>query len=116
MLPFNSFNVARLPEIRFGSGSIRQLPEILACYGGPVLLVTGRSSFRNTIHWASLVEKLAERGIDWEPVTVENEPSPALVDQAVAEYTDKGFKAVAGIGGGSVLDAAKAIAGSAAHR
>ncbi len=111
MRPFNGFNVARLPEIRFGSGSIRQLPEILAGYGGPALLVTGRSSFRKTIHWAALVERLAERAIGWELVTVEDEPSPALVDQAVAQYADRGLKVVAGIGGGSVLDAAKAISG-----
>jgi len=42
---------------------------------------------------------------------VHDEPSPELVDAAVARFRDTGIRVVAGIGGGSVLDAAKAIAG-----
>jgi len=42
---------------------------------------------------------------------VEQEPSPQLVDEAVRKYRDSGIEVVIGIGGGSVLDAAKAIAG-----
>jgi alcohol dehydrogenase len=111
MLPFNAFNVARLPEIRFGTGTIDQLPEVLVAYGRKVLLVTGRGSFINTPHWPALQQALESRGIGWHRVAVADEPSPQLVDDAVAAHRDGGFAVVAGIGGGSVLDAAKAIAG-----
>jgi alcohol dehydrogenase len=42
---------------------------------------------------------------------VSGEPSPQLVDDAVRQYRSGNFDVVLGIGGGSVLDAAKAIAG-----
>lgn len=44
-------------------------------------------------------------------LTVEGEPSPQLVDEAVRTYRHGQFNVVVGIGGGSALDAAKAIAG-----
>jgi alcohol dehydrogenase len=109
--PFGNYSVARLPEIRFGAGRIGELAEVLAGFGNKALLVTGRSSFVATPHWGALQAQLADQGIDWERVEVADEPSPALVDDAVARFADAGIQVVAGIGGGSVLDAAKAIAG-----
>ncbi len=43
------------------------------------------------------------------------EPSPQLVDEVVGRFFDQGIEVVVGIGGGSVLDAAKAIAGLLPH-
>jgi alcohol dehydrogenase len=54
---------------------------------------------------------LREQGFDWEIFKVSGEPSPQLVDEAVAALRGGSFDVVLGIGGGSVLDAAKAIAG-----
>ena len=52
-----------------------------------------------------------DEGCRWETVQVAGEPSPELVDEAVRSWRGTGIEAVIGIGGGSVLDAAKAIAG-----
>lgn len=111
MQAFSNFLVAALPEIRFGAGSVSQSAEVLARFGRKALLVTGRGSFVNTPHWPALLQDLEERGVAWEHTRVEDEPSPALVDDTVARYRNSGIDVVAGIGGGSVLDAAKAIAG-----
>ncbi len=107
----NPFFVASLPEIRFGAGKVSELPHVLARYGRKALLVTGRRSFAETPHWARLLAELDARGVAWEHTRVDGEPSPGLVDQAVARFKGAGIAVVAGIGGGSVLDAAKAIAG-----
>ncbi len=109
--PFRAFQVARLPEIRFGSGVLDELPEILARYGTRILLVTGSRSLQQTPRWQRLGDALQTAGIDWQTVRVEGEPSPELVDQAVHRHRDGTIDVVVGIGGGSVLDAAKAIAG-----
>lgn len=111
MNPYKAFQVARLPEIRFGSGTFDQLPDVLATYGSRLLLVTGRQSLQASPRWPRLLGALGDAGISWWHVTVDGEPSPELVDQAVREHRDKAVDVVAGIGGGSVLDAAKAIAG-----
>lgn len=47
----------------------------------------------------------------YDVVQVAGEPSPELVDKAVAVWRGKGIDVVVGIGGGSVIDAGKAIAG-----
>ena len=111
MNPFKSFQVARLPEIHFGSGSLDELPQILAGYGRNVLLVTGRASLQATPRWPRLIDGLRVAGLQWQQVTIAGEPSPEMVDEAVRRHRDSPIDVVVGIGGGSVLDAAKAIAG-----
>lgn len=106
-----AFTVARLPEIRFGAGRVKETADVLASFGRTALLVTGGRSFTSSPHWVDLQAALAVRGIQWQAMQVEQEPSPALVDEAVCRYRDARIDVVAGIGGGSVLDAAKAIAG-----
>jgi len=105
------FSVARLPRIEFGAGSFRKVPALLAGYGKHVLLVTGGSSFRQTSHWNWLTTELEVQGYAWQEFSVGGEPSPQLVDQVVRDLHGLGIEVVLGIGGGSVLDAAKAIAG-----
>jgi alcohol dehydrogenase len=109
--PFKAFQVARLPEIRFGSGVLDQLPSILSRYGGKVLLVTGRTSLQQTPRWQRLLDALEAADIHWQLARVDGEPSPELVDETVRQYRQSPVDVVAGIGGGSVLDAAKAIGG-----
>ncbi len=105
------FSIARLPRIEFGAGSISKLPGLIAQYGNRVLLVTGQRSFPESPHWPTLLAALAKAGTDWAQVRIIDEPSPQEVDAAARQFHGQGFTAVAGIGGGSVLDAAKAIAG-----
>ncbi|MDO9188949.1 MAG: iron-containing alcohol dehydrogenase [Sulfurimicrobium sp.] len=105
------FSVACLPRIEFGVGSIKKLPALLARYGKRVLLVTGGASFCAMPQWTALSGALQEQGFAWEIFKVNGEPSPQLVDEAVAALRGGKFDVVLGIGGGSVLDAAKAIAG-----
>jgi alcohol dehydrogenase len=57
------------------------------------------------------VQQLAAQNISHEHITIEGEPSPAIVDAAVNEFASANIEVVLGIGGGSAMDAAKAIAG-----
>ncbi|MGB0713697.1 MAG: iron-containing alcohol dehydrogenase [Gammaproteobacteria bacterium] len=109
------YSIARLPEIRFGAGTLAEAPERAAGFGSRVLLVTGGRSFHEGPHWQPLIDGLAEGGLEWRQTRVTDEPSPELVDGAVAEHAPWRPEVVIGIGGGSVLDAAKAIAGLLPH-
>lgn len=106
-----NFNIARLPRIEFGAGTISKLPNLIRQYGQRVLIVTGSRSFQLGPYWSPLQSSLADWGIDWMQIQVSGEPTVELIDQTVAQYRDRDFDVVLGIGGGSALDAAKAIAG-----
>jgi len=106
-----AFGVARLPRIVFGAGRISELPALAAGHGTRVLLVTGGHSFRDGPAWAPLVAGLEAAGLTWDQLAVAGEPSPDLVDGAVADRRRDPPDVVVGIGGGAALDAAKAIAG-----
>ncbi len=112
---FARFSICRLPRIVFGAGSLSDLPGIVAQMGRRVLIVTGSRSLRQSSSWDRLIESLASAGVVWQALQVEGEPSPEAVDAAVKTFREKQIEVVLGIGGGSALDAAKAIAGLLPH-
>jgi alcohol dehydrogenase len=105
------FSIARLPRIKFGSGRIAQLPAIAARFGKRLLLVTGGRSFTATPQWEALLRALEDAKFGTEHIRITGEPSPDEIDAVVRLYHRHAFEVVIGIGGGSVMDAAKAIAG-----
>jgi len=105
-----SFSFAATPHIHFGIGQRRRLPEILAGFGRKVLLVSGGRSFDASPQCMAMLEAL-QQSFELQRVRVSGEPSPTLVDEAVSEHRAFAPDCVLAIGGGSAVDAAKAIAG-----
>lgn len=105
------FSIAKLPRVEFGSGSFDKLPGIIRSYGRHVLVVVGSGTFMQTHHWAWLNEQLVDKGCAVWHCKIAGEPSPLLIDEMVELHKDEAIDVVVGIGGGSPLDAAKAIAG-----
>lgn len=110
-MTFPSFSIGRLPRILFGAGSLTEAPSLITKFGRRILLVSGAKSLHESTQWPRLEQGFKQQGISWEEIKVLGEPSPLWVDQAARDYRSAGIEAVLGIGGGSVLDAAKAIAG-----
>ena len=106
------FVFARMPELHFGAGKLAQLPALLARDAQRrqrILLETGSASFVGSAHYAKLTRALDAAGITCFQQAVAGEPSPELVDQAVARYRGEAIDWVVAIGGGSAMDAGKAI-------
>lgn len=103
------FQFARLPDIYFGCGKRSLLPGLISRYGSSVILVTGRKSFIESGNASVLLESLRARDIVYHIVSVSGEPSPDLIDETVTRLRDACPAAVVSIGGGSVVDAGKAI-------
>ena len=103
------FVFARIPEIHFGPGKLSQLPKLVRQKGSRILLVTGSSSFLHSPHFEKLTQALKQESIHYFHAAVSGEPSPALVDQTVERYRDERLDWVVSIGGGSAVDAGKAI-------
>ncbi len=111
MLNLSPFATATLPRIRFGEGTLAELPHLLEIYGKRALLLTGGHSFVSSRFWDPLQNGLRRAGIGVVHEAIRGEPSPQRVDELVSAHFDSGIAAVVGIGGGSVLDTAKAVAG-----
>ncbi|HEY8353394.1 MAG TPA: iron-containing alcohol dehydrogenase [Methylophilaceae bacterium] len=105
------FSISAIPGIVFGNGTRRRLPELARQFGRTALLVTGTASFQRSPAWPELCAGLQQCGMTFEHITVSGEPSPQMVDEAARRYRAAAIDVVIGIGGGSVLDVAKAIAG-----
>lgn len=105
------FSIGCLPRIEFGAGTFSRVPDLVAHYGSSVMLVTGSHSFPSTPQWNDLIIAFGERDISWHHITIDGEPSPQQIDDIVAGYAETNIDVVLGVGGGSALDAAKAIAG-----
>jgi alcohol dehydrogenase len=107
-----AYTLGRLPRIELGPGRVGLIPRIVAGHGQRVLLVTGTRSFRASRHHAKLVQGLRDEGVEVVgEVGIGGEPSPEEVDEAVGRFRGADVQVVLGVGGGSALDAAKAIAG-----
>jgi len=106
----SSFFFAATPHIHFGAGTRLKLPDIIQGYGQKVLLVSGNQSFDSSTVCQSLLSELQSQ-FEIQHMKVSGEPSPQLVDEAVAKFRSFAPDCVVAIGGGSAIDAAKAIAG-----
>jgi alcohol dehydrogenase len=110
--PIGPFTVGRLPRMRFGRGSFAELPSVVAEHGRRALLVHGARSFLASPRGRALPSALEGQGVRLVgDVAIEGEPGIADVEDAVRVYRDLGVEVVIAIGGGSSLDAGKAIAG-----
>ncbi|WP_328987152.1 iron-containing alcohol dehydrogenase [Thiorhodovibrio winogradskyi] len=105
------FRIARLPSIEFGAGTRAMLPALARRFGQRALLVTGGASLLDGPFWPELARGFAEAGVSLGECRIAGEPAPGLVDDSVRAWRDAGIEVVIAIGGGSALDAGKAIAG-----
>jgi alcohol dehydrogenase class IV len=103
------FQFARLPHILFGAGTISRLPEAVRGFGTSVILVTGKKSFASSRQAGVLADRFCALGIDYQTVPVSGEPTVEMIDAAVARFRETKASVVVAIGGGSVLDAGKAM-------
>jgi alcohol dehydrogenase class IV len=107
-----AFELATATRIVFGAGSLAEAPAALQALGARrVLLVTGRDPTRAE----RLRAALASAGIEPAPFAVEGEPTVDVARAGVARLVEHRGQAVVAMGGGSALDAGKAIAALAAN-
>lgn len=104
-----TFSFKALPQIIFGPGVRSEIAKSAACYGHQTLLVTGGKSFTHSPRFSELQELLKRESVDYNIEIVSKEPSPTTIDEIVARYRNAKPHSVVAIGGGSVLDAGKAV-------
>ncbi len=107
------FQFAKLPKIIFRDGAITGLPDQILAFGKQVALVTGKKSFANSPEALRLFNEFEKKAIRWSFYSIPGEPSPDEIDRYAARAASENIEVVVAIGGGSVLDAGKAISAMA---
>ncbi len=100
------FEFATATRIIFGEGTAATLPELARSFGARPLVVTGASTERA----AWLVSALGA-----ETLAVPGEPTVELVRAGARRVQDAGCDVILAMGGGSAIDAGKAIAAIATN-
>jgi alcohol dehydrogenase class IV len=97
-----SFSLRVPQEVHFGKGEVRKLPEIVARFGRRPFVVAGSRpapvALRDAVQWS-----------------VRGEPEIATADEGARICRESACDVVVAIGGGSVLDTAKASAALATN-
>ena len=73
------------------------------------MVITGAASFQSSDFWGKFKRSCVDIDIQLTQEICPAEPSPRLVDDIKQKYQNKVVDVVVGIGGGSALDAAKAL-------
>jgi alcohol dehydrogenase class IV len=97
--PMNRFEFATAQRIIFGRGTVRELPALAAEFGQRALLITGSRPQQ----WETRLPYVGFKSIRGEPTTQDIQSGLELAKQLNADV-------IIAIGGGSVVDAGKAIA------
>jgi alcohol dehydrogenase class IV len=105
----SDFKFARIPDIYFGPGKINLLADLAGQYGSKVLLVTGSQSLKQSGKLDIILKILKSANMEYFITSVNGEPTPEFVDKTVDDFRNKEIDVVLAIGGGSVVDAGKAV-------
>jgi alcohol dehydrogenase class IV len=106
-----SFDLALPSRILFGEGRLAEAGALAAGLGTRALVVEGRSGRAEPLH-----DLLRESGVPTARIAVAGEPTTALVESGAAHAIAERCDVVVALGGGSVIDAAKAIAALVTNR
>jgi alcohol dehydrogenase class IV len=108
----NAISTFRLPsKILFGRGALEKLPEIVASYSAARVLVVTTEDLLRIGHAGKLIRSLRDSGIEttvYDKVLAE--PVLDTPTEGARLVKDKACELVIGMGGGSAIDCAKAIA------
>ncbi len=107
----NPFELALPGRLLFGCGRLREVGGIARELGQRALVVTGGSTARA----ARLFELLAASEVQSQVFAVAGEPTTTAVERGAQAARDGGVDLIIGFGGGSAVDAAKAIAAMATN-
>lgn len=105
------FEFATAARILFGSDQIAQAGPETRAVADRALVITGRHPDRA----APLLQALAKAGVVAETFPIDGEPDLTVAQQGAERARALGSPAVIGFGGGSAIDAAKAIAALATN-
>lgn len=106
-----NFNYCTPTRLIFGEGAIKDLPEVMSHYGEKILLTYGGGSIKKIGLYDKVLELLKGYEIYELPNIMPNPKYDPSVLDGVKMCKQHNIDVILSVGGGSVLDCSKAIAG-----
>lgn len=110
-----NFNYCTPTRLIFGEGVIKDLPEVMSHYGKKILLTYGGGSIKKFGLYDKVLELLKGYEIYELPNIMPNPKYDPSVLDGVKMCKQHNIDVILSVGGGSVLDCSKAIAGGAKY-
>jgi alcohol dehydrogenase YqhD (iron-dependent ADH family) len=112
MKNFTSFSLRMYTDILFGKGTEAEAAGMIRKHGGSrVMMVYGGGSIKKTGLYDRVVKSLNEGGIPFAELGgVQPNPRRSLVEKGIKIAREGGVDFLLGVGGGSAIDTAKAVA------
>ena len=110
-----NFNYCTPTRLIFGEGAIKDLPEVMSHYGKKILLTYGGGSIKKIGLYDKVKELLEGYEIYELPNIMPNPKYDPSVLDGVKLCKEHDIDVILSVGGGSVLDCSKAIAGGAKY-
>jgi alcohol dehydrogenase YqhD (iron-dependent ADH family) len=109
MINYNFFNPTKM---MFGENTIEKIGSVISGAGcKKVLLIIGGGSVKGNGVYGKVTDSLKNAAIEWSECSgVRANPELSKVQEAIAIARQNGAEAVLAVGGGSVIDTAKAVA------
>ncbi|RXZ77787.1 iron-containing alcohol dehydrogenase [Paenibacillaceae bacterium] len=112
----NAFELYNPTKLVFGADQVSRLAELIKPYGERILLVYGGGSIKKTGLYDAVQQQLSEAGaIVHELPGIEPNPRLSTINKGIQLCRGEHIEFVLAVGGGSVIDAAKAIAAGALY-
>ncbi len=105
-----AFSLTKTPTIHFGVEKFNSLAMLITKFGDKPLLVIS-NSFKSSEFYEELIYNLEVSNIDFREILSKGEPTPEFIDSIKELFKNEltPFTVIVSIGGGSVIDAGKAI-------
>jgi len=108
---FTPFEIRLRTDVKFGKGVEKTAGRMIRAYGGTkVLLVYGGGSIKKTGLYDTVIRSLHEEQLPFAELGgVQANPRRSLVEKGIALAREEKIDFILAVGGGSVIDSAKAI-------
>jgi len=113
----DNFEYQNSTRIVFGKGEVSKVGKAARPFGSNILLVTGKESLKKSGLYQRVRDWLEKEGITIVDLDgVQSNPLLSRVHDGIRTIKDQGIQVVLALGGGSVMDTAKAVAAGAAMK
>ena len=103
------FSISCNRKLIFDSQAVEIIPREILSFGKSTALFTGGKSLKDNGKLKILTDSFSKSGIRYSHFSISGEPTPQAIDNISFELREAGIDSITAIGGGSVIDAAKAV-------